>query len=101
LFPRAAAMGERLWSNPSSGFYAAEQRMLEHRRRLVEQRGVNADALQPEWCRQNAGQCYDEAHNPNPDPEDNTDNNGASARTLAAAGSTFLGLVPIVANAAR
>ena len=46
IFPRASAYGERLWSNPSSGFYEAETRILEHRRRLVD-RGVRADALQP------------------------------------------------------
>jgi len=57
IFPRASAFGERLWSNPSTGFYEAETRILEHRRRLVD-RGVRADALQPEWCRQNTGQCY-------------------------------------------
>ena len=31
--------------------------MLEHRERL-RQRGVLADALQPEWCRLNENQCY-------------------------------------------
>ena len=46
IFPRASAYGERLWSNPSTGFYEAETRILEHRRRLVD-RGVRADALQP------------------------------------------------------
>ena len=46
IFPRASAFGERLWSNPSTGFYEAETRILEHRRRLVD-RGVRADALQP------------------------------------------------------
>ena len=57
LFPRAAAMAERLWSAPSSPWPAAERRMLEHRERL-RQRGVLADALQPEWCRLNENQCY-------------------------------------------
>ena len=57
LFPRAAAFAERLWSNPSDHWSKAEQRMLQHRERL-RQRGVKADALQPEWCRLNEDQCY-------------------------------------------
>ena len=58
LFPRAAALAERLWSDPSEHWSAgAEQRMLQHRERL-RQRGVRADALQPEWCRLNENQCY-------------------------------------------
>ena len=31
--------------------------MLDQRERQVE-RGVMADALQPEWCRQNEALCY-------------------------------------------
>ena len=57
LFPRTSALGERLWSNPGQDWYDAEPRMLAQRTRLV-QRGVKADALQPEWCRQNMGMCY-------------------------------------------
>ena len=30
-----------------------------------------ADALQPEWCRINSGQCYVEADNPLPDSDAN------------------------------
>ena len=37
--------------------YDAEQRMLHHRWRLTH-RGVQAERLQPEWCRRNGGQCY-------------------------------------------
>ncbi len=37
--------------------------MLQHRWRLVH-RGVQADKLQPEWCRQNSGQCYVKDDNP-------------------------------------
>ncbi len=33
------------------------------RLRLVH-RGVRAERLQPEWCRQNSGQCYGSADNP-------------------------------------
>ena len=63
LYPRASALAERLWSNPSEGWYAAEQRMLQQRLRLTH-RGVMADRLQPEWCRQNESQCYVKKDNP-------------------------------------
>lgn len=57
LFPRASALAERLWSNPSTGWYEAEPRMVQNRQRYVE-RGVFADRLQPEWCHQNENLCY-------------------------------------------
>lgn len=57
LWPRSAAMAERLWSEPAFKWHHAEQRMLRHRERFV-QRGIDADALEPEWCMQNQGSCY-------------------------------------------
>jgi len=59
LWPRASALGERLWTDPGSSktWKQAEIRMINHRNRLVE-RGIAADALQPEWCNQNEGLCY-------------------------------------------
>ncbi|CAL8069559.1 unnamed protein product [Orchesella dallaii] len=57
IFPRASALAERLWSNPSSGWYAAEPRMVHNRQRFVE-RGLSPDRLQPEWCHQNENLCY-------------------------------------------
>jgi len=57
LWPRVSALGERLWSDPSSGWKSAEVRMINQRERLVG-RGIAADALQPEWCHQNDGLCY-------------------------------------------
>ncbi|CAA3004232.1 Chitooligosaccharidolytic beta-N-acetylglucosaminidase [Olea europaea subsp. europaea] len=57
LWPRAAAMAERLWSDPVTGWQAAEYRMVSHRERLVKL-GVQADSLQPQWCHQNEGYCY-------------------------------------------
>merc|ERR1739838_217982 len=57
VWPRAAALAERLWSMPSHGWELAEHRMIYHRQRLVE-RGVNAERLQPEWCLQNQDLCY-------------------------------------------
>lgn len=57
IFPRASALAERLWSNPTTGWYEAETRMVYNRQRYVE-RGLDADALQPEWCLQNEGHCF-------------------------------------------
>ena len=57
LWPRGAALGERLWTDPATGWKEAEIRMVNQRERMVE-RGVAADALQPEWCHQNEGLCY-------------------------------------------
>ncbi|XP_043287535.1 chitooligosaccharidolytic beta-N-acetylglucosaminidase-like [Venturia canescens] len=57
LWPRSAALAERLWAEPQSTWIHAEQRILRHRERLV-QRGILADSLEPEWCLQNQGSCY-------------------------------------------
>ncbi len=56
IWPRLSAVAERLWSDPDSGWRKAEARLLQHRHRLV-QRGVGADAIMPEYCRQNTGWC--------------------------------------------
>ncbi|XP_078038276.1 beta-hexosaminidase 1 [Augochlora pura] len=57
IWPRAAALAERLWAEPNSTWIHAEQRMLRQRERYVS-RGFDAESLQPEWCLQNQGQCY-------------------------------------------
>ncbi|XP_072160633.1 chitooligosaccharidolytic beta-N-acetylglucosaminidase isoform X1 [Bemisia tabaci] len=57
LWPRVAALAERLWSDPQEGWESAEHRFLHHRERLV-QRGLRADSVEPEWCYQNEGSCY-------------------------------------------
>jgi len=57
LWPRGSALGERLWTDPATGWKEAEYRMVHHRERLVA-RGIGADAIQPEWCHQNEGLCY-------------------------------------------
>lgn len=57
LFPRVAAMAERLWTNPSGSWQDAEIRFLLHRDRMVN-RGLAADTVQPEWCHQNEGYCH-------------------------------------------
>lgn len=55
LWPRAAALAERLWSNPKENWKEAQFRMNHHRERLVN--GVPAELLQPKWCYQNDGFC--------------------------------------------
>jgi len=57
LWPRGSALGERLWSNPSTNWYDAETRFIHHRQRLLS-RGIMADRIQPQWCHQNEGLCY-------------------------------------------
>jgi len=57
LWPRASALAERLWSDPTEGWKQAEIRMVSHREDLL-LRGVSGDAIQPEWCNQNEGLCY-------------------------------------------
>lgn len=57
LFPRVAAMAERLWTNPTGSWRDAEYRFVHHRERLVN-RGIAADTVQPQWCHQNEGYCY-------------------------------------------
>lgn len=56
IWPRLSALGERLWSNPSTSWREAESRMLIHRERLVEN-GIAAESLQPQWCLQHEGEC--------------------------------------------
>ncbi|KAL0831029.1 hypothetical protein ABMA28_001914 [Loxostege sticticalis] len=57
LWPRAAALAERLWAEPATTWQDAEYRMLHIRERLVRM-GIQAESIQPEWCYQNEGYCY-------------------------------------------
>ncbi|XP_049861033.1 chitooligosaccharidolytic beta-N-acetylglucosaminidase isoform X4 [Schistocerca gregaria] len=57
LWPRAAALAERLWTDPVEGWMSAEHRFLIQRQRLVDE-GIAADTIEPEWCLQNQGHCY-------------------------------------------
>ncbi|KAG5874272.1 hypothetical protein JTB14_028872 [Gonioctena quinquepunctata] len=56
LWPRAAAMAEVFWSEPATGWEEAEHRFLVHRERLIDL-GIDADAIEPEWCLQNEENC--------------------------------------------
>ncbi|KAK7063270.1 Chitooligosaccharidolytic beta-N-acetylglucosaminidase-like [Halocaridina rubra] len=57
LWPRGAALAERLWTNPLHNWEPAETRFIHHRQRMVK-RGIQADRIQPQWCHQNEGLCY-------------------------------------------
>lgn len=57
IWPRAAALAERLWTDPDHNWEQASTRMIHHRERMVD-RGIPADALQPLWCDQNEKNCY-------------------------------------------
>ncbi|XP_052903586.1 chitooligosaccharidolytic beta-N-acetylglucosaminidase [Anopheles moucheti] len=57
VWPRAAAAGERLWSNPTTKSLEAEARFFRHRERLIS-RGIQTEALAPQWCQQNQGECH-------------------------------------------
>lgn len=56
IWPRTAAVAERLWSNPKTNAVIAESRFVRHRERLL-MRNLKPDAIQPEFCRLNEGDC--------------------------------------------
>jgi len=56
VWPRGAALAEALWSDPSGGWWEAKYRMQHHRQRMVEQ-GIDAAAMQTQWCMYNDG-CF-------------------------------------------
>lgn len=55
-WPRAAAVAERLWSNPEIATVLAEPRFFRHYERL-KTKGIKAEAIAPTWCLQNEGGC--------------------------------------------
>ncbi|KAI0671147.1 N-acetylhexosaminidase [Trametes maxima] len=56
VWPRAASSAELFWSGPGGNASAALPRLHDLSYRL-RQRGVNAIALQPEWCALRPGAC--------------------------------------------
>ncbi|XP_072947193.1 chitooligosaccharidolytic beta-N-acetylglucosaminidase isoform X2 [Epargyreus clarus] len=56
VWPRAAAVAERLWADPAPGAAAAEPRLQRHRLRLAA-RGLRSDVLSPAWCAQHDSHC--------------------------------------------
>ncbi len=82
IWPRAAAYGERLWSNAltadgaaDGSWLGAEHRMVTNRLRMVA-RGVRADRLQPEFCSAYQGKCYGWGDFPQEKPEDDNKSKG-------------------------
>merc|ERR1712179_435329 len=60
VWPRGAALAERLWTDPPHVDFLAEKaenRMAAHRERMVN-RGTRAETFQPEYCFQNQNSCY-------------------------------------------
>jgi len=58
MWPRAAAVAERLWSGKAAGRWQdARVRLVRHRDRMV-RHGTPSEALQPHWCTQHEGACY-------------------------------------------
>ncbi|XP_062540213.1 chitooligosaccharidolytic beta-N-acetylglucosaminidase [Armigeres subalbatus] len=55
-WPRLVAVGERLWSNPTLDASNVEGRFYRHRQRLIT-RGLRPEAVTPQWCEQNEGEC--------------------------------------------
>lgn len=62
MWPRAAALAERLWSDPQLALDSTSvhedvyTRLNTHRDRLV-RRGLKAETMWPRWCQQNPGMC--------------------------------------------
>jgi len=60
VWPRGAALAERLWADPIQSHFQADKvqnRMAAHRERMVN-RGTRAEVFQPEYCSQNQNTCY-------------------------------------------
>lgn len=57
VWPRTAAVAERLWSNPDTNSIEAESRLQQFRQRLIK-RGMHADPISPLYCYQNEAECY-------------------------------------------
>ncbi|XP_055616455.1 chitooligosaccharidolytic beta-N-acetylglucosaminidase [Toxorhynchites rutilus septentrionalis] len=55
-WPRLAAVGERLWADPQIDASKVEGRFYRQRDRLIT-RGINPEAVTPQWCVQNEDEC--------------------------------------------
>lgn len=56
IWPRGIALAERLWSDPSTDWKYAENRIMRQRERMAA-RNIAPDVIQPLWCFQNTGEC--------------------------------------------
>lgn len=58
VWPRTAAIAERLWTNSQTLTTAdVEPRLMAQRERL-ESRNIFPEAIAPEWCNQHETQCF-------------------------------------------
>lgn len=58
IWPRAAAVAERLWSDPSTDAQLATTRFYRHNDRLRRTLGIQSEPIAPKYCMQNEGECY-------------------------------------------
>jgi len=57
IFPRSYALAERYWSDPTTGWFEAEPRLVYFNSVMEKQRHVYGNTLKPEWCVQSQGIC--------------------------------------------
>ncbi|KAL5255839.1 hypothetical protein ACHWQZ_G011167 [Mnemiopsis leidyi] len=57
IFPRSYALAERYWSDPATGWFEAEPRLVYFNSVMEKQRGIFGNTLKPEWCVQSQGIC--------------------------------------------
>uniref|UniRef100_A0A336MD78 Beta-hexosaminidase n=1 Tax=Culicoides sonorensis TaxID=179676 RepID=A0A336MD78_CULSO len=57
IWPRAAALAERLWSDPIISNYDEVETRLNAQTKRLTAMGLTPDALRPEWCLLNEGNC--------------------------------------------
>lgn len=56
MWPRAAAVAERLWSNPDTPAQTATERLFRHNMRL-KLLGIQTEPIAPMYCILNEGEC--------------------------------------------
>lgn len=57
IWPRTAALAERLWSDPGHFDRKDVYMRLDIHRKRLERRGIKSEAIWPRWCYQNPGRC--------------------------------------------
>lgn len=57
VWPRAAAVAERLWSDPINVTTMDAEPRLQSQKSRLETRSIFPDALTPEWCNQHETMC--------------------------------------------
>ena len=57
VWPRTAAVAERLWGDPPKITTGEAEPRLQAQIARMRWRRILADAIAPEWCNQHEGQC--------------------------------------------